>query len=535
MSSRISLRIHSVDIFLCRQAQDRAHRIGQTREVHIYRLVCSSTVEENILVKAKQKQHLDYLVMTEGNFSEEALFSSSNVKAMLGLGPDERTSVSIRSSTHLEGDRDNIEAAMAAAEDEEDVTAMRGAKAELKKDEEEFDDTAATVPGPSAEQRDTDDIDMEIDGAEEPPLNDHQVTTTASSSVHMSTEEALIEAEFDNWQKKVGNDFSAIENALKPIERFAYRFNTIVEPYYSLHYILDQQRMKELSSESAISPEEEEWNVLEIEKQKEEEEINALEGGELIWAPMSIMDIKKLKRWYIRERANRKREARRRLLTGEAWAEIVDPVTQLPFWYNEDTGDASYGPPPIVIEQRKVERARQRGFIALPENILQKIMTMLNPIERMKSGAVCAHWRLVANDDFFHLKVLPVEAALVQPHDESGQKSGQRIYEGRSCIFFPSLSAAIAAAIPGDTITLCAGHFWEESIRISFPLRIVGCMDEPSKCSLEVTQQIHVLQGVKSVIFAGISFSRPRKLPDAKAIISAKLSTVNVSIENPLQ
>ena len=32
------------------QAQDRAHRIGQTREVHIYRLVSSDTVEENILV-----------------------------------------------------------------------------------------------------------------------------------------------------------------------------------------------------------------------------------------------------------------------------------------------------------------------------------------------------------------------------------------------------------------------------------------------------------------------------------------------------
>lgn len=31
------------------QAQDRAHRIGQTREVHIYRLVTKDTVEENIL------------------------------------------------------------------------------------------------------------------------------------------------------------------------------------------------------------------------------------------------------------------------------------------------------------------------------------------------------------------------------------------------------------------------------------------------------------------------------------------------------
>ncbi|XWS65227.1 hypothetical protein CRYUN_Cryun05aG0074200 [Craigia yunnanensis] len=31
------------------QAQDRCHRIGQTCEVHIYRLICESTIEENIL------------------------------------------------------------------------------------------------------------------------------------------------------------------------------------------------------------------------------------------------------------------------------------------------------------------------------------------------------------------------------------------------------------------------------------------------------------------------------------------------------
>ncbi len=51
------------------QAQDRAHRIGQTREVNIYRLVTTSTVEENILRKAQQKRHLDQLVMEEGGFT----------------------------------------------------------------------------------------------------------------------------------------------------------------------------------------------------------------------------------------------------------------------------------------------------------------------------------------------------------------------------------------------------------------------------------------------------------------------------------
>ncbi|KAK9937457.1 hypothetical protein M0R45_014246 [Rubus argutus] len=48
------------------QAQDRCHRIGQTREVHIYRLISESTIEENILKKANQKRTLDNLVSKWG-------------------------------------------------------------------------------------------------------------------------------------------------------------------------------------------------------------------------------------------------------------------------------------------------------------------------------------------------------------------------------------------------------------------------------------------------------------------------------------
>jgi superfamily II DNA/RNA helicase len=65
------------------QAQDRAHRIGQTRDVHIYRLVCEHSVEENILKKAQQKRHLDFLAITSGNFTTD-FFSENNLKDMVG-------------------------------------------------------------------------------------------------------------------------------------------------------------------------------------------------------------------------------------------------------------------------------------------------------------------------------------------------------------------------------------------------------------------------------------------------------------------
>ena len=53
--------------------QDRCHRIGQTREVHIYRFVSSNTIEENILRKSDQKRQLDWLAIQSGGFNTEML------------------------------------------------------------------------------------------------------------------------------------------------------------------------------------------------------------------------------------------------------------------------------------------------------------------------------------------------------------------------------------------------------------------------------------------------------------------------------
>jgi hypothetical protein len=114
------------------QAQDRAHRIGQTREVNIYRLVCSSTIEENILTKAKQKRHLDFLVMTEGNFSETSLFSAQGLKDVFG-GDQAGDGVSAGGGAGAGAGGEalgskEMEAAMAAAEDEDDVAATHTAR-----------------------------------------------------------------------------------------------------------------------------------------------------------------------------------------------------------------------------------------------------------------------------------------------------------------------------------------------------------------------------------------------------------------------
>ena len=55
------------------QAQDRCHRIGQTRDVHIYRLVSEKTIEENILKKANQKRLLADMTIEGGCFTTALL------------------------------------------------------------------------------------------------------------------------------------------------------------------------------------------------------------------------------------------------------------------------------------------------------------------------------------------------------------------------------------------------------------------------------------------------------------------------------
>ena len=47
---------------------DRAHRVGQTKQVTVYRLVCKGTIEERILERAREKSEIHRLVIQGGSF-----------------------------------------------------------------------------------------------------------------------------------------------------------------------------------------------------------------------------------------------------------------------------------------------------------------------------------------------------------------------------------------------------------------------------------------------------------------------------------
>ncbi|KAI9339899.1 P-loop containing nucleoside triphosphate hydrolase protein [Obelidium mucronatum] len=62
------------------QAQDRVHRIGQTKPVIIYRLVTSGTVEKRILDRAASKRKLEKLVIHKSEFKGSSRYYKSNKK-----------------------------------------------------------------------------------------------------------------------------------------------------------------------------------------------------------------------------------------------------------------------------------------------------------------------------------------------------------------------------------------------------------------------------------------------------------------------
>ncbi|CAL8472046.1 g11588 [Coccomyxa elongata] len=77
------------------QAMSRAHRIGQTETVNIYRFLTSGSVEEDILERAKQKMVLDHLVIQRMDTSGRTVLDPRSAAAASAkmFGKDELTAI----------------------------------------------------------------------------------------------------------------------------------------------------------------------------------------------------------------------------------------------------------------------------------------------------------------------------------------------------------------------------------------------------------------------------------------------------------
>ncbi|KAM7198630.1 ISWI chromatin-remodeling complex ATPase ISW2 [Rhypophila sp. PSN 637] len=66
------------------QAMDRAHRIGQTKQVFVYRFVTDNAIEEKVLERAAQKLRLDQLVIQQGR-AQVAAKAAANKDELLSM------------------------------------------------------------------------------------------------------------------------------------------------------------------------------------------------------------------------------------------------------------------------------------------------------------------------------------------------------------------------------------------------------------------------------------------------------------------
>jgi len=141
-----------------KQCQDRCHRIGQTRDVHIYRLVSEHTIEGNILRKASQKQMLDDVVIQEGSFTTDYLNKLPSRQNM-SLQISDEDVVGDAMDRVLGGversDQRTVNRVLEQAEDREDVAAARIAEKEIEDDEADFEEkpiVTASASGTSSTQ-----------------------------------------------------------------------------------------------------------------------------------------------------------------------------------------------------------------------------------------------------------------------------------------------------------------------------------------------------------------------------------------------
>lgn len=445
------------------QAQDRAHRIGQTREVHIYRMVTEHSIEENILTKAKQKRNLDFLVMDEGKFhatsaanggnagaeeesdAEEEGFTKDRLKNILGIRADTAND----ESAEQEMDQDQLQSAMNMLEDEEDVQAMHKAKKEAAEAMEEFDESK------ELKQDEDEGQDAEVTKTQKPskskkgrPPKKATESAAASSNDDLDTsdktddsskeddDEKAMELEFSTWQSKVGMDATQINESLNPLERYGLKIKEYRDPYYSKYFWKEQERLAETAAMNN------DWDLDEVERVKIREEQKAFEDGDLLATFPEPDALPRQKHLYQREKARLRSAVIKRKLTGENWTIKRDEKSGKSFWYNVDTGETSLDTPAVLKMLNEEECARDNGWTALPTKPLINIMEFLLPSpDRIQCSTVCKNWSAAARDISFVLHVWPVEAGALVMDDKKLSKN-----------HFRTIADAVKAARPGDSI-----------------------------------------------------------------------------------
>eukprot|EP00112_Aurelia_sp_Birch-Aquarium-sp1_P012590 Seg2648.3 transcript_id=Seg2648.3/GoldUCD/mRNA.D3Y31 product="Helicase swr1" protein_id=Seg2648.3/GoldUCD/D3Y31 len=236
------------------QAQDRCHRIGQTRDVHIYRLICEQTVEENILKKANEKRILGDIAIEGGNFNT-AFFKKNTLKDLFTLNKE----------------KEEIKAAerVSAIETKEGVIEV-----------ESVDTPAPETPSGKTEKKKMAAFEQALFKAEDEQDVRAASTAKAEQVAEMAefNENVPIKADDDNEEglSKVEEELANLDKELTPIERFAVKFLESTCEYYNTEEIEDAEKQVELAKKD--------WELEHLQAKKEaEERKNAAEEDDMFF------------------------------------------------------------------------------------------------------------------------------------------------------------------------------------------------------------------------------------------------------------
>ena len=481
------------------QAQDRAHRIGQTRDVHIYRLITEHTVEENILLKAKQKKNLDVLVMDKGKFHASqlfghnsrasdvevpepnpnedilpSLFSAKGLSGILGGSSEETGEETITNTETAQVSSEEVEKTMASLEDEDDLAALQGARREAVEELKEFDES----------------IEYQKDEDESQKIKDSKAaaaTTTKSTTTLEDDPQDQDDDDINNTKMMM------IATQLSPIERYGLSFCETIDPYYSNYAVMEYQLKLEASSNNNNN--------------NNNNDENSVPSPELWNEPLSVdllvtdpdpKDLLRQRNLYRREKYRRKCAQMERELTGQAWEVRKDGATNLPFWYNVDTGEAVWDKPLALVELEELENAS--GWKEVPMKILVHVFSFLSYLpDRLSASQVCHRWKKGATDPSFVLHVYPWERMSMMSEKQSSSL-------GRN--HFGSIEAALEVAQAGDTIELGDGHYsWgskSSSTVLKEGVRLVGDEDNPSNVIVQLSGRL-VIDSKCRVYMEGIT------------------------------
>lgn len=180
----------------------RAHRIGQIRDVHIYRFISSHTVEEALLRKANQKRSLDDLVIQKGEFDWRTLFGDDGTGAGtgsgLGVGTVGGSGISVSALEKALGEFEDSEDRVAREVATKEEVALTGA------DEEDFDDDnkgrkmVSVIAEDDQEQEQEDDRTQDV---QDPPGGEEEEDDEGGTTVDYMLSFVQSDLEFFNeWR-----------------------------------------------------------------------------------------------------------------------------------------------------------------------------------------------------------------------------------------------------------------------------------------------------------------------------------------------